>query len=140
QAAKQHGISIRTLQAYRARLRIDPELTELFAAKKRLLEEDWRSEAVKTIRHGMGTLRRLFTLADKEAEKTARDGSPFPVGRIREVAGAVHLVGNLGIAKDALTGDDEPSADDRLGPGPPEGESSGDGGTAGTESRQGFVH
>lgn len=98
EAAKRGGISVRTLRNYRARLACDPVLAALFRHKKSLVERDWADAAIKTLRSSLAVLNELV-----EASRP-QPGEKPAAGTIREVAGAIHIVGNLGIAREALTG------------------------------------
>lgn len=97
-AAKKHRCCERTVERYKAAARNDPHMSALVAAKKKSIDDDWRNEAVSFLRSATGVLQRLCEDATQE--------------QIREVAGAIKIVGELTVAKDVLGADGEQSRPD----------------------------
>jgi hypothetical protein len=130
-AAERHGISLRTLHNYRARLATDPALAKLFEIKRRELSEGWKDDALDTLRKGLHT---MTTLMDR---LLALDGPPEK-GQLYEVTGAVKVIGELLTVKEVL-GVEQPGTDteDRgaeEAPGQDSGGGEGSGGTPGPAS------
>jgi hypothetical protein len=92
-AAKKHGIAERSVQRYKNRCAQDPELAAMVAAKKKKIDDDWRDEAVSFLRTAVAKLEKLVATATGE--------------QIREVAGAIKIVGELTVARDALVSDEQ---------------------------------
>ena len=95
-AAKRHGISPRSVQRYRALAKSDDRLTGAVAAKKKAVDDDWRDSAVQFMRTSIAKLEELVAAAGPD--------------QIREVAGAIKIVGELNVAKDVLGGE-QPRSD-----------------------------
>lgn len=126
--AKQYGISERTLQRWIKGAQADPALSAIVQKNKRAIHEDWAIASVGTLRRGLAALDTLFDSVLESAKKG------YQKGMIHEVAGAVHLVGNLKVTRDALGSDgDEPAPDDSEGQDPPEDEGEAPGGAEGEE-------
>lgn len=105
-AAKHWGITVRSVQRYRELLATDVELAAAFAEKKAKLEEaaqDWAEAAVEFMLEGIRKLKQLVGEAKVE--------------NLRDVTGAVKIVGELDITRKVLGGG-RPTAD-RKGPAPP---------------------
>lgn len=110
-AAKHFGITVRSVQRYRELLASDHELAAAFAEKNAKLEAaagDWAEAAVDFMLTGIQKLKQLVGEAKVE--------------NLRDVTGAVKIVGELDITRKVLGG--RPLAD-RQGspPAAPEGES-----------------
>ncbi len=101
-AAERNGVSDRSIRNYRLRMETDAELSALFQTKKKLIETEWRQEAITFLRTSIAKLGDMVQAADNT--------------QIREVAGAIKLVGELALMKDVLGGK-QPGAD-REGPAP----------------------
>lgn len=98
QACARHKIALRTLQSYRKRLADDPELAEACAQKRAELEKGWREVRLRALRSGITKLEQLI----QEAE----------VKQLRDVAGAVKILGDLEVVAAVLDEDDkQPGAD-----------------------------
>jgi hypothetical protein len=97
-AAKKHGCSVRTVERYRGAYRAEPSVAEKVAAKRKSIDDDWRNEAVAFLKAATEKLGTLVAQAGPE--------------QIREVAGAIKIVGELTVAKDVLGGDGEQSRTD----------------------------
>lgn len=95
QAAARWGVCTKTLQRYRARLANDPELARAVKATSQKLDAEWRTARRTFLRAGIRKLQELVDLAG--------------VDKIREVAGAIKIVGDLEITSGVL---DEPEHND----------------------------
>ncbi|QLG11014.1 hypothetical protein HLB42_09690 [Deinococcus sp. D7000] len=85
-----HGITLRTLQNYRAALKTDPELSRLYAeARQVVITRDWAEQLGVTLSGAAAKLLALIDGAQSSAPET-----------IQAVTGAV-----LGLAEIALTRD-----------------------------------
>jgi len=80
-ACKRHGISERTLQRYRERVGADPELTAVVAEKKNAEEAGWSASRRRFLRSAIAKLEAMIAEAGPD--------------QIREVAGAIKIVGEL---------------------------------------------
>lgn len=85
-----YGVSTKTLERWKARCSSDQKLAAVVSKKKNAQREEWEDEAVRFMRRG---LRKLDELVDKAA-----------VTDMRNVSGAIHLVGNLLVASGVLRG------------------------------------
>ena len=133
QAAKQYGISVRTLANYRARLHSDPVLAELFETKRSELQAEWKQEALGALRRGLTTMTTLM-------ERLLENEGPPEKGQLFEVTGAVKVLGELLTMKEAL-GDVAPSAGEDREPEEAEEEGSGEeGGGSGARASADPVH
>lgn len=94
-AAKRHGVSVRTLWRHRARLRQDPALAARVSEKRLALEADWAEERRTFLKAGLAKLNELVALAG--------------VDQIRDVAGALKIVGDLELVTNALGEQSSPS-------------------------------
>lgn len=90
-AAKRWHVSVRTVERYRARVAADATLAALVERKTKALETEWTQEAVAFLRTGLRKLREL-----------AED---CKVDQIRDVAGAIKIVGELQVVREALGGE-----------------------------------
>jgi len=88
--AARYGITVQTLRNYRERASTDAAFAALVEKKRVLIETQWAEEAVKFLRSG---LRKLDELVGK---------AELSPGVIREIAGAVKVVGELQIVRSAL--------------------------------------
>lgn len=95
-AAKLHDVSIRTVVRYRKQLETDQDLARHVAKRMGVLDEDWGEAAREFLREAIAKL--------KEMVKTA------PADQIRDVTGAVKIVGELQIVREAIHGQ-QPGAD-----------------------------
>ena len=86
-ASATEGISVRTLQNYRKRLREDDTLAQLFGSKKATLEREWAHEIAPTLRAALAFIQRASTSLD------ARDPEA-----VHAMAGALKLVNEAGLA------------------------------------------
>lgn len=91
--ASRYSITTETIRNYRKLEARDPEFAALVAKKVQLLTVEWKDEAVRFLRTGLRKLEHLV------------DGATYAPGVIREVAGAVKVVGELQIVKAALVGE-----------------------------------
>lgn len=105
-AAKKHGTSKRTVERYRSVAKGDANVAALVAAKKKSIDDDWRNEAVAFLKAATEKLGVLVSMAGPE--------------QIREVAGAIKIVGELTVAKDVLGADGEQSRPHTAHEGPEE--------------------
>jgi len=116
-AARRHNVSRRSVQRWMKDARDDAEMAHVVARKTELIEQDWADTAKAAMRDLLGSL--VETVKKAQAE----DG-PVPPGRIHEMAGAVKVVGELGVAKEmfgsaagatpaVVVTDGRPTEDDR---------------------------
>ncbi len=91
--AKRWGITVRSIQKYQDREEADPEFAEVVSKKRALLESEWKDVAIRFLRTGLAKLEELVEKAKPEP------------GIIREVAGAIKVVGDLQIVRTALNGE-----------------------------------
>ena len=102
EAAKHFGVSTKSISRYRARVLTDPELSRLVAEKKREFEaasSGWAEDAAGFMSRA---IRKLDTLVAQ---------APALPGSIREVAGAIKIVGELDITRKVLSDGEQPGAD-----------------------------
>lgn len=85
------GVSIRSIQRYRARLDSDQELSQLVALKKEAFERDWTEEMPAAIRTGI----RFLNTAFQEADPTSPEA-------IHAVAGAMKILAEIGLTREVL--------------------------------------
>ena len=85
-------ITSRCLYNYRAKLKTDKTLSDLFTLKKRILAIDWKSSTVKTLKITCERLNRLIPTATKE-----------DADLIHAIVGAAKIFGELNIAFEALS-------------------------------------
>jgi hypothetical protein len=107
-ACQRHGISVRTLERYRVRLKGDPQLSEAVAQKKEELERDWRQARRRALRSGITKLEQLIQVAE--------------VKQLRDVAGAVKILGDLEVVAGVLDDEQQSGANpEGSKPSPPQG-------------------
>ena len=90
------SITRQTLHNYRVRLRTDEALLQLYTLKTRMLLLDWQQDATKCLKVGLAKLTEMIPDATKHDADT-----------IHAIAGAMKIVGELRIAHDALSEEDE---------------------------------
>ena len=95
-AAERAGITDRTLRRYRTRAESDEALSELIQQKLKRAEADWKPIATRFLRRSIAKLERLVEDATVE--------------QIRQVAGAIKIVGDLQVVREALTNGEQPGA------------------------------
>lgn len=104
-ACQRWKISEKTLVRYRARLKTDPELSELVRAKGEKADRDWAQARLQS-------LQKALTKADELVEKASK---PEHLGAVTE---HIRVVGELDIAARVLHGGD---GSDQQGENPAEG-------------------
>lgn len=87
-AARRYEVDERTVFAWRKRLEASPDAQAKIAAKREKLEREWSDVAIRFLRKAVAKLEALVEQATPE--------------NIREVAGAIKVVGELGIARDVF--------------------------------------
>jgi hypothetical protein len=92
EAAKKHGVSVRTIQLYRKRLQTDPELSRFFALKKDAFEGMWLEDSTSAIREAIRFLQRAATQAD-----------PTDPNAIHAVAGALKILAEVSLTREVLS-------------------------------------
>ena len=97
-ACDKWDITSRCLYNYRAKLKTDKTLSDLFVLKKRILAIDWKSSTVKTLKITCERLNRLIPTANRE-----------DADLIHAIVGAAKIFGELNIASEALS--DTPAYD-----------------------------
>lgn len=107
QAAERWKVSEKTVRNYRQRLSGDPSLAEAFRVKNAEVSEDWRRERLDFLRFGIGKLKQLVEQATP--------------AQIRDVAGAVKIVGDLEVVAGALSVDQPGTDSQGAGPAAPPG-------------------
>jgi hypothetical protein len=104
-AAERNGVSVRSVENYRARLEDDIELVAIFAIKKQQFDESWADELPGAIRAGIQFL-----------AKAAREADPKDAQTIYSMAGALKILADVTLTKrvlDArLTGRGEPEREE----------------------------
>lgn len=90
-AAAKWKISKRTVERYRARMATDRELSRLVTEKKKAVEADWSAARIRFLRRSIAKLEELV-------DKAGAD-------QIREVAGAIKIVGELEVVSGTLNGE-----------------------------------
>lgn len=109
QAAANHRITERTLRNYRARLEGDPELSRAFRVKAEADEASWGVERAATLALGMRKLRELISNASQE--------------QMRDVVGAIKILGELDVAAGVLGSERGEADPPRTSPAAPSGAS-----------------
>lgn len=87
-AADRHGCSKRTVERYRQRMATDPALSALVEEKKKAQVGEWAAARTRFLRSAIAKLETLVAGATGE--------------QIREVAGAIKIVGDLHVVSGAL--------------------------------------
>lgn len=90
-AANNHGVSVRSVEVWRARLNTDPLLVEFFANKTQAATSDWADDINDAIKAGVDFLKRA-----------ANQASPMHPDVIHAVAGAVKLLSEVQMTKRVL--------------------------------------
>lgn len=98
-AAKHWGITDRTIRNYRARMETDEALSSRFLQKKREVEADW-----------VDTSKRFLARSIAKLEDLVQSAGP---DQIREVAGAIKIVGELDVVRSALKDGQQPERADQ---------------------------
>lgn len=107
-ACEKFGVSARTLQRYRADLRSGkhPSLAALVEQKKQLAIERCEDRLQRVYERALDALEKRFAEEGLETRMTGR-----------ELVGAIHILGNQLVTRQALTGDEhQPVGNDREGP------------------------
>jgi len=89
-AAKHWGISVRTIQNYRARLNSDSDFARLFALKKAEFEQAWLTDMPLALRKAVHFLGKAFEQPDYTPEM------------IHAVAGALKIMAEIRLTKEML--------------------------------------
>jgi transposase-like protein len=124
--ARSRGVSDRTLRRWIVESKTSPEMAEDVQRKSAAIEADWAEDAKRVARKILGALETLIEQAVAECK-----GGAIPDKRIYEVAGALKIVGELGITKQVMPAaapvvqpkvesHGEQSGTDRQGPSAPE--------------------
>jgi len=90
-ASQRHGVSLRTLERYRSRLRTDEKLAAFVAAKKAALEREWASSLAPAIREAIRFLQRA-----------AREADPGDPNAIYAVAGALKILSEVFMTREVI--------------------------------------
>lgn len=90
QAAKDWGITTRSLRNWRRRLDSDESFSAIFRHKKELAEKDWAQDAPLTIRAAMAFIRRASQSESQDPEM------------VHAVAGAMKLLADVTLTKQVL--------------------------------------
>ncbi|MBX6354556.1 MAG: helix-turn-helix domain-containing protein [Micromonosporaceae bacterium] len=90
-AAERHGVSVRTVQRWRAQLDRDPDLAAIVAVKKADLERAWVGAATESLRRAAEFLGRA-----------AEEMSPTNPEHVHAVAGAFKLLSEALLARDVI--------------------------------------
>lgn len=104
QAATNWKVSVRTVERHLAASLADPATAQLVAKKLEATDGEWRDVAVEFLRKGIAKLGALIDQAG--------------TGQIRDVAGAVKIVGELQVVREALGVDKHGAAGDGGAPPP----------------------
>ena len=88
--ADKQGVSLRTIQNYRTRLKTDSKLAQIFALKKQLFEQNWTEEISLTTRMAMRFIQRASVEMTPSPEAT------------HAIAGALKIVAEIGLTKDLM--------------------------------------
>ena len=94
-------VSARTLYRYRSRLHADPVLAAAVKHKRDAMDGEWRSARRTFLRSAIAKLQALIENASEE--------------RIRDIAGAIKIVGDLEVVSGAL-GENAPKAETEAEP------------------------
>lgn len=105
QAAKRNGVSRRSVFRWLKEASGDTEMARTVTRKTQLIERDWAETAKAAMRDLLGELVRVV-------KKAGGENGAVPDGRIHEIAGAVKIVGELGVAKE-MFGRGRPNENDR---------------------------
>ncbi|MCE5419172.1 MAG: hypothetical protein JJ713_00050 [Acidithiobacillus sp.] len=89
--AHRYGITVRTIQNYRARMRKDARLSQIFAAKKAAFEREWASELAPAIREAI-----------KFLQQAARSADPGDPEAIHAVAGALKILSEVSMTREVI--------------------------------------
>lgn len=105
-ASAQFGVSCRTLQRHRARLRAGarPELAALVDENKREATSRCQDLLLGVYERGLAALARRIDDTDKDTRM-----------RDRDLVGAIHILGNQLVTRNVLIADDLPAGHDREG-------------------------
>lgn len=105
EVAKRHGVHQQTVRNYLERAEADPEFAALCAKKRSTVAEelarreaDWLDEAVTCLRGSFRKMNELVAAAKPEK------------GSIRELAGAIKIIGELQVVREALRVGKQPGA------------------------------
>jgi len=90
-AAKENGVSERSVRRWRNRMDDDQKLADLVQQKRKLAEEDWADELPEAIRAAIDYLRRAAGAADESDPEV-----------IHAVAGALKMLSHVGMTKKVL--------------------------------------
>ena len=90
-AAREYGVSERTIENYRKRLGTDVELTEIFILKKAEVEQDWVARIGPAIFSSVDYLEQ----AAKEISKTDPDA-------VHAVAGALKILAEISMTREIM--------------------------------------
>ena len=95
-AAKRWGVTARSISNWRKLTETDSDFSELFDRKKAAIDKAWGNEA-------RAALRRMLRKLDDLVQEAGPE-------QIREVAGAVKIVGELEVTRGAIQSDEQPGA------------------------------
>jgi hypothetical protein len=105
QAADRYGVSVRTVERYRARMDEDDELSAFVAIKKQKFEDEWADELPGAIRASIRFLGRA-----------AQEASAKDPQAIHSVAGSLKILADVALTKQVLdarlTGRGEPETEE----------------------------
>lgn len=90
-AAQEWGVSVRSVERYRARLATDPKLAVTVAEKRALAERDWIDCFPATLGAGADFI-----------ERAAKQGDPKDPNMVHAVAGAMKLMAEIMFVKRML--------------------------------------
>lgn len=109
EVAKARGVAVRTLTRWIAATRDGGPLAARVQRKSLAIEADWAEDAKRAARHILAALETLI-------DRALAEEGPVAEKRIHEVAGALKIVGELGIAKQAFpAAQPAPVKDDKSG-------------------------
>ena len=95
--ARSRRISDRTLRRWIVESKTSPQMARDVQRKSAAIEADWAEDAKRVARKILGALETLIEQAVAECH-----GGPIPDKRIYEIAGALKIVGELGITKQVM--------------------------------------